>query len=228
VLITLVTPLHRPGSANVVPSVCVYRKQERALSCQPIVRPCTTAGLGSAVPGIRGRSAITPPPRGTARLHFDMCAMVLETQPLPAVSRAHSPAKLTDCPAASDVGGLQFLGPSSGADRPLCFPSRAPTLAPPGRFVMFRPFHRLLCRLGPRIGRERHRGPASDHLPPVPHQRSNSDHAGKRYVLGQNRESRLRLVRELRLSTWECDFAGINIPSMHTCTNIFKLQVVAC
>jgi len=107
-----------------------------------------------------------PPPRGTTCLHFDMCAMALETQPLPAVLHAHSPAKLTNCPAASDVGGQQFLGPSSGADRPLCFSGRAPTLAPLGRFVMFRTCHRLLCRLGPHIGREQHRGPASDHLPP--------------------------------------------------------------
>jgi len=65
-LIILVTPLHRPGSANAVPSVCLYEKLERALRCRPIVQLRPTAGLGSPVPGIwRPVGDRIPPSRST-------------------------------------------------------------------------------------------------------------------------------------------------------------------
>jgi len=98
-LITIVTPLSRPGSAKTAASVClysVYRKQERSLFTAAlkqtsnvltaIVRPRPTAGLWSPVPSIRSASASL---RRAARLLFDRCATAPETQPLPAVSRAH-------------------------------------------------------------------------------------------------------------------------------------------
>jgi len=48
-------------------------------------------------------------------------------------------------------------------------------------------------RRGCHIGREQHRGLARDRPTPfAPHRQSNSDHAGKRWVLGRNRESRSR------------------------------------
>ena len=103
-LITIVTPLSRPGSANTAASVCldsVYRKQERSLftavleqtSNMPtaIVQPRPTAGLWSPIPSIR--SAIVSL-RRAARLLFDRCATAPETRPLPAVSRAHPPREV--------------------------------------------------------------------------------------------------------------------------------------
>ena len=62
-------PLHRPGSANVAASVCIYRKQERPLRCRPIVWPCPTACLCSPVPA--GQSAFVSP-RRVPSLCFDV------------------------------------------------------------------------------------------------------------------------------------------------------------
>ena len=47
--------------------------------------------------------------------------------------------------------------------------------------------------------------------PSRPCRRSDSDHVGERYALGRNRVS--IETRELRLSTGECDYLGINIPN---------------
>ena len=58
-LITIVTPLHWPGSGNAAASVCLYTKQERPLRCRSIIRLHPTAGLWSPVP--RGWSAIASP-----------------------------------------------------------------------------------------------------------------------------------------------------------------------
>ena len=78
-LITIVTPLSRPGSAIMAASVClysVYRKQERSLftaaleqtSNVPtaVIRPRPRAGLLSPIPGLRttGRESQPPPPVG--------------------------------------------------------------------------------------------------------------------------------------------------------------------
>ena len=100
-LITIITPLSRPGSAKPAASVClysVYRKQERSLftavleqtSNVPtaIIQPCPTAGLWSPIPSIRSTIASL---RRAARLLFDRCAMAPETWPLLAVSCAHPP-----------------------------------------------------------------------------------------------------------------------------------------
>ena len=90
-------PLHRTGSVNAANSVCLYRKQERSLKCRPIVRPCPTVGLWiSHTRGPVGDHA--PQSRSQPSLCFDMCAMAPETQPLPAVSRAHPPAMSTASP----------------------------------------------------------------------------------------------------------------------------------
>ena len=115
-LITIVTPLSRPGSAKTAASVCLYsayRKQERSLftaaleqtSNVPtaIVRPRPTVGLWSPTPSIRSAIASLR----AARLLFDRCATARpslrkittavatapETRPLPAVSRAHTPRR---------------------------------------------------------------------------------------------------------------------------------------
>jgi len=53
--------------------------------------------------------------------------------------------------------------------------------------------------------------PAIAPPPSHPCQRSDSDQAGKRYVLGRNQV--LIETWELRLSTQECDFLEINIPT---------------
>ena len=98
-LITIVTPLSRPGSAKTAASVGlygVYRKQERSLFTAALeqtsnvptaiigLRP--TAGLWSPKPSIRSAMASL---RRAACLHFDRCATAPETRPLPAISCAH-------------------------------------------------------------------------------------------------------------------------------------------
>jgi len=106
-LITIVTPLSRPGSARTAASVClysVYRKQERSLFTAAleqtsnvltaIIRPRPTAGLWSPIPSIRSAIASL---RRAARLLFDRCATAPETRPLLAVSRAH-PSRVQRCP----------------------------------------------------------------------------------------------------------------------------------
>ena len=97
-LITIVTPLSRPGSAKKASSVClysVYRKQETLFTAAleqtsnvptAIIRPRLRAGLWSPTPSIRLAIASLC---HAARLRFDRCTTAPETRPLPAVSRAH-------------------------------------------------------------------------------------------------------------------------------------------
>jgi len=100
-LITIVTPLRRPGTANTAASVCLYKGNKKdhcslphlsrhesaeCPQCRPIVRLRPTVGLWSPIPGIR--SAIASLCRA-AHLLFDRCATAPETRPLSAVSRAH-------------------------------------------------------------------------------------------------------------------------------------------
>ena len=74
-LITLVMPLHWPGSANVATSVCLYREQQRALRFRPIVWLHQMAGLGSPIPGIWGLVSDRTPPLRAPCLRFDRYAM---------------------------------------------------------------------------------------------------------------------------------------------------------
>ena len=70
-----------------------------------------------------------------------------ETRPLPAISRAHPPASLTDCPAPSNGGGAISLARLPGADQLLHFLSHASLCSPsPGRFATFRACYCPLCR----------------------------------------------------------------------------------
>ena len=81
-----------------------------------------------------------------------------------------------------------------GADRPFRIPGHAPSVGPsPGRFATFWVRHCPLCRsingvlasAGNSVGSQ----PA---IPPLrTYHRSNSNHAGKSYVLGRNRESQI-------------------------------------
>jgi len=89
-----------------------------------------------------------------------------------------------------------------GADQPLCFPCCAPLCSSlPGRFVTFWACHRLLCQ-------------SIDGVP-ASAGNSNSDHVGKKVrTLAKSRVS--IKTRELRLSTRECNFPGINIPNYNT------------
>jgi len=136
-------------------------------------------------------------PRHDAQLRFDTCATAPETQPLPTISCAHPPAMSTNCPAASDgEGARQFPGPSSEGRSAIALPQSPSPVAPsPGRFTTFRARHHLLCRSSNGVpasaGNDVKGQPAIAPPPPSrPCQRSNSDHAGKRYVLRRNRESR--------------------------------------
>ena len=59
--------------------------------------------------------------------------------------------------------------------------------------------------------------------------RSNSYHASKRYVLGQNRESGLWIeIWKLQFSTRECNFPGINIPSHNGTIKDILFQQFLC
>jgi len=137
------------------------------------------AGLWSPVSSIW--SAIASLHRA-ARLLFDRCATAPETRPLLAVSRAHPPATLTDCPAVSAGGG----GGDSPARRPRadgrCTSPVALPPYPPPRPFLSAPLPAMLIVLRRRwssvIGRERRRvRPVTP--PSRPRQRSNSDHARK-------------------------------------------------
>ena len=114
-----------------------------------------------------------------------------ETQPLHAVSRAHPPTTSTSCPAASNGGGRRFPSLPSGGRSAIALPWSPPPTA-------------VLRRFGHTAARYVDRSMGSPHWPGTvsgtgrrpppsrPRQWSNSDHAGKRYVLGQNWESRSR------------------------------------
>jgi len=124
-------------------------------------------------------------------LRFDTCTTAPETWLLPAALRAHPPATSTDCPAASDGEGVRFPGPSSGGRSATVLPqSRSPVAPSPSRFghATARCVDRSMgsrCRPGT--------ASASSRQSPLPPLRApTSDHAGNRYVLGRNRESRSR------------------------------------
>jgi len=201
-LITLVTPLHWSGSANAADSVCLYKKQERALRCQPIIWPRPTAGLCiSRIWRPVGNRVLSSRSQPVFRCTHHITT-ALETQPLPAVSRAYPPTMSTNCPAASDGDGQRFRpvvwGPISHCASPVV-PPLCSSL--PGRFVTFWACHRLLCQ-------------SIDGVP-ASAGNSNSDHVGKKVrTLAKSRVS--IKTRELRLSTRECNFLGINIPNYNT------------
>ena len=96
-LITIVTPLSRPGSAKTAASVClysVYRKQERSLftaalradiKCADRHHPAASDG-GPVVSHTQRPVGDRVPP---SRLLFDRCATAPETWPLLTVSHTH-------------------------------------------------------------------------------------------------------------------------------------------
>ena len=153
-------------SANAATSVCLYRKQEKPLRCRPIIRPSPTLPYRRS----RRRSHRVP----------SLC-FFMPWRLRPAVSCAYWPA--------TSNGGT---GDSPAHCSAIALPWSCSPVPSPGRFVTFREHHHRLCRLSaggngvPASGAGR-RSPPLAHLPAI--QRSNSDHAGKRYVLGRNRVS---------------------------------------
>jgi len=145
---TLVMPLHRPGSANAAASACLYREQERALRCQPLFRPRPTAGLWSPMPGVWGLSVTASPP-----VAIHIC--ILTGAPRRRRPGCYPPFRVH--PSAHDVNRLsssiQWRGHGDsparrpGTDRPLRFLSRTPCVAlPSGCFANFWACHHRLCR----------------------------------------------------------------------------------
>ena len=140
---TLVTPLHRPGSANAATSVCLYREQERALRYRPIVRTsgrclpfrvhpsahdvnrlssgARQRGGGTVIPrpGVRDRSATARPQSRYLCSHpYRAFCNVLDAQP-PAVDRLQAA-----------MGSRHWPGTASGTGRrspPLRAPAGDPT-----------------------------------------------------------------------------------------------------
>ena len=139
---------------------------ERLLRCRPILRPHPTAGLWSPVPG--GWSAIAPLPPAA----FPACVS----------TRAPRHWRPSCCPP--------FCMPIHPRRRPIVQQRPLGRAAIPRLTVQWLIGHcTSLVML-----REQHRGPAVNRSPSPPSRpcwRSNSD-CGKRYVLGRNRESRLR------------------------------------
>jgi len=112
-------------------------------------------------PASRGRSAIASL-RCVPSLCFDTCARAPVTRPLPAVLRAHLPALLTDCPAATEGGGRWFPGLLSGGRSAIALPrSHSPCSPLPWPFCDISgipPPAMSIDLLRARIGREQFRG----------------------------------------------------------------------
>ena len=125
----------------------LYREQERALRCRPIVRTHPTAGLGSPVLGVWGQVGDRVPPSRCTSAFWQ----VRQGDWDPAAARrfAWPPIIPRRRPIVSGVrrGRVAIPWPAvPGADRPLCFPGHGPPLAPsPGRSAMFRACPRQLC-----------------------------------------------------------------------------------
>jgi len=177
----------------------LYREQERALRCRPIVRLCPTAGLWSPVPGVQ--SAIVSP----VALH--VCILT-------GVPRRRRPGR---CPPFCTLILPQcrpIVQWRPTDDSPARHPGgRLATTLPRSRSPsspLLRPFLQRFGRVtahyvdrsdwwGARVNQQQHRGPVSDAPPPSrPCRRSNSDNASKRYVLWWNRQT--------SIETRECDF----------------------
>ena len=158
-------------------------------------RPAVSSG-GPGVSRAQGPVSDRVPCR-IPSLCFDTCATVPETQLLPAVLLTNLPVTSTDCPAVQR-GAWRFPGPPfRGRSAIALIQSCSPCSHLPWLFsdVSGMPLPSMsIDQLGPSIGQEHRRGPASNRPPPTSHpcQWSNSDYAGKRYVLGRSRESRSR------------------------------------
>jgi len=136
-------------------------------------------------------------PHHVPSLCFDICTTAPKTRPLPTVLRAHTPATSTDCPVASD-GPMAIALPQS--PRPLAV-LRVP---PPTVLINQRgPLYWPGTVSGTDWQSPPLRTPAGNPTPKTP---VKGTYSGKI-------ESRLK-TQELRLSIWECDFLGINIPNI--------------
>jgi len=224
-LITIVTPSSGPSSAKTAASVglySVYRKQERSLFTAALeqtsnVPPARNVGRSSG--RVRWWAYGLPYPASGRRSHpcraacllLDRCATAPETRPLPAVSLAHPARDVNRLSLSSDVrqGEAVIPGPSSGGRWPLRFPGRAPPYHPPA--VLGAPLPAMLIvrrRWGPVIGRERRRVRPVIARPP---RRRSTD--STQVKVRTRAKSRVSIeTRELRLSSRECDFPGINMP----------------
>ena len=156
------------------------------------------------------------PLRRVPSSRFDTCATAPETRPLPAVKRAHPPGARNDDQLSSGVrpgrGAILrpvVLGPIGHCASP--YP-------PPGRFAMFRVRHRRLCDRP-----QATMGSGIAH-PLAPCRITNMIHTGRENanvlncpaaVNHRRAKSRVSIeTRELQLSTRECNFPGINNPTL--------------
>jgi len=173
------------------------------------------AGLWSPVPGVQS-TILTPPSvafparvstHAPRRRRPDRCP------PLNApIHRA--PATTTNCLAASDRGGGAILRPVVLGPIGHC----ASPYPPPGRFAMFRVRHRRLCDRP-----QATMGSGIAH-PLAPCRITNMIHTGRENanvlncpaaVNHRRAKSRVSIeTRELQLSTRECNFPGINNPTL--------------
>jgi len=160
-----------------------------ASDCRPVVS-CTQGLVGDRVP------------HHVPSLCFDICTTAPKTRLLPTVLRAHTPATSTDCPAASDRGQWPLHFPSRPVLWLFCDVSRVP---PPTV---------LIDQRGPLYWPGTVSGTGWQSPPPLRTPAGNP--TPKTPVKGTYSgkiESRLK-TQELRLSIWECDFLGINIPNI--------------
>ena len=141
-LITIVRPLHRPGSAYAAASVCLQT------SNVPTARDVGGRGVYRTRRPVGDRVPVAFPACVSTRVP------VLETRPLPAVMCTHSPVTSTGCPAASDRGGRRFpshySSPVAPSTSPFCDVSGAP------------PFTVSIDRWDTGVSWKQRRGPAGD------------------------------------------------------------------
>jgi len=159
VLITLVTPLHRPSSANIAASVCSIGNKKEHCRHRPAA---SDGGPGSPIPSVWGLVGDHVPLR-IARLRFDRCTTAPETWLLPAVLHAHPLVSSTDCPSASNGGGRRFPSPPSRGPSAIALP-RSRSLCSLRRFGSAPPTMSI-NRSGPHISQEQRRRPAGDRIP---------------------------------------------------------------
>ena len=168
-LITIVTPLCRPGSAKTAASVClysVYKKQERPLFTAALEQ---TSNVPTAIVRQRACGLLYPASGRQSRLSFALHFCFLTDaprrrrrgRPLPAVSRTHPPRDVDwlSSGVRREGGRRWFPGPSSAGRWPLHFPGRAPPVPPPDGFERATAGYvdRPQTGWGPVIGRERRR-----------------------------------------------------------------------
>jgi len=133
-LITIVTPLSRPGSAKTAASVClysVYKKHERSLFTAALEQ---TSNVPPSSGCVRRQACGLPYPASGRRSRPSVALHVCFLQVRHGAGDPAAARRFMRPSLPRPMGGRRwFPGPSSGGRWPLCFPGHAPPY-PPGSF----------------------------------------------------------------------------------------------